>query len=209
MIVSEWLDIAATIRDRWPNAKLPDGTLKKWGSDLSDLDSAQIAVTYEAAYRDGRAFPPNPGEIRKLLIELTLDVPDWAEAYRVLRRIVALPAKGIGKSHLEERDGHEVMVIEEDSYPRREALNAAGPMLRAFYESIGFDQVYDGASREASGSAEARLREKWVAFVRSTTRDAGYIGLKSAGLPRIERVNREPVPLAGAVRRALPERTRG
>jgi hypothetical protein len=205
MTPSEWLEHAADIADRWPHAALPEATLTKWGADLADLDSAQVGAAIEALYRDGREYPPNPGVIRAKLAELKLDPPTWPEVYGSLQRIAKLPERMMANAREVEEEG-EIRVAYDEVRPQDEAVAEAHPMLRAFIEEAGLDQVWQGAHPQASGSDEARLRDKWLAFARALIRDNAYHGMPDAGLPALRRVNREPRALGegvGAVRRQL------
>lgn len=205
MIPSEWVQIAATIADRWPHAAADDATLRRWGADLSDLDAGQVAASIEALYRDGREFPPNPGVVRAKLTELALDVPEWSDVLRELRRALSRPTRALRDGHHEERDGVDVYVADEVN-PRAEYLATVHPMVRAFHDSLDVGQLA-GAEREATGGDESRLREKWTAFARGIARDVRYQGIPDAGLPALKRANEPHAIGAGvaAVRRVLEE----
>lgn len=187
MTAQEWLDIAATIQARWPNVELPVATLEQWGNDLLDLPADQVAATVDVMYREGREFAPNAGLIRKRLVELLLDPPEWGEVLEQLREVErSPPAKATGEL-IPREDGADIAVI---AHPRDDVLSRTHPMVVAFYEHLG-SSIPAGVN-PADGSGEARLREKWVGFQRVATRRGSFEGIEPAGLPALERVSSRP-----------------
>ena len=155
MKLSEWLDIATDISDRWPHSPMPEETIRKWGEDLADLDAEAVTATIEVLYREGREFAPNAGVIRKRLAELIVDVPEWSWVVTELRSAHSRAVQVINPTRASEEDplGHE--------YPRRERLERSGPLVTAFVEHCGWTQVAAGLD---GGNGEARLRQKWEQF---------------------------------------------
>lgn len=199
METSEWLELAAVLRDRWPHSRMPAETVEQWGLDLRDLRPEHVAAAIEVLYREQREHLPNPGQIRAKIVELALDAPEWSQAIAALRAIASTPTSRMVDPGLRvEEDGHEVAdpVIE---YPRREAIAEAHPVLGGFIEALGWEQVAVGASMEATTTAEAQLREKWNAYIRRIHREATYAGLPSVGLRRLERIAREEPRQLGSV----------
>jgi hypothetical protein len=86
---TDWLTIEARITANWPHQLPPKVALAKWKTDLADLRREQVETAVEALYRDGREFPPNGGQIRAKVVELTIDAPDWAD----VKHYLAPPAK--------------------------------------------------------------------------------------------------------------------
>jgi hypothetical protein len=197
MKASEWLKIVGAIADRWPHASLPESTVTQWGRDLADLPGVQVAAGLESLYRDGREFPPNAGQIRQRVAELAVAAPDWHEAHEALHRIARLEEWTIGDSHEEERDGVPVVIVDSEVRPRDDALAAAHPLVRAFYEAIGQAGVLAGTD---GGNDEARLRQKWEAFVKRATRREAYRGIPAGGLRELEAIEAEPRQLGEAVK---------
>lgn len=180
MTASEWIEIAAAIRDRWPAAALPEGTIRQWGADLEDLPGAQVAAALDALYRDGREFPPNGGQIRAKVIELDVAAPEFAEVVVALRRVLEVPT--FGATRVGGTDD------EPEFAPvnlRQAALEAEHPLIGAFVDAVGWDQIHG----LEGGSDEARLRAKWQAFVDRSTRDARLRGIPASGLRGLERTN--------------------
>lgn len=200
MNASEWVEISAAIRDRWPSATLPEGTIRQWGADLEDLPGEQVAAALEALYRDGREFPPNGGQIRAKAIELALEPPEFAEVVVALRRVLGVPtfgAKRVGGTD----DEPEFAPVN----LRQAALNAEHDLIGAFVEAVGWQQIHglDG------GQDEARLRVKWQAFLDRSTREARLRGIPAGGVRELGRPaarNRELTGIgtaAGKVRAEL------
>lgn len=182
---SEWADIAAIFRERWPHATMPVETIRRWGSDLADLDVGQVLASIEVMYRNGRAFPPNGGEVRSALHDLALDAPDWGSALLLLRKVAL--TRPVEVEWLEVDD--DTVSPEVRRYPRRELLaqmETDVPLVHAFIDHVGWEQIRPTVLG-ADGSDEARLREKYVAFVKRAKREMTYAGLEGTGLPALER----------------------
>jgi hypothetical protein len=178
----EWLQIAATIQARWPNVELPVATLEQWGNDLADLPADQVAATVDVLYREGREFAPNAGIVRKRLVELLLDPPEWGEVLEQLRAIDRTPeAKATGEV-IENENGADIGIV---IRPRDDVVARTHPMVVAFREHLA-TSIEPGLSPD-DGSSEARLREKWVGFQRVATRRGSFEGIEAAGLPALER----------------------
>jgi hypothetical protein len=204
---SEWLDHVAMIRDYWPRIELPENAIMRWGADLADLPSEHVGAAIDAHYRASREFPPNGGMIRDKAVELMLDAPDWATALDALRRIYSTPAKKVIDYREGEENGYPVAdpVFE---YPRAELLKTEHPMVVAFVEHAGWEQLITGVDPGATTTGEAQLREKWLAFCRRTHRDVLYRGIPSGGLralKRIEQGDGGPVPIGKAIAAAREE----
>lgn len=188
MRASEWLEIAAGIRERYPAAQLPEETVRRWGEDLQDLDAVHVQAGVEALYRQGRTWPPNSGEIRAAVASLMLDAPDWHEVLTLLRAVCAQPREAIASSEVRpDANGADVAHVTM-RYPRDEAIAALPELVRAFVESIEFSQIEIGASRNAQGADEARLRDKWLAFEKRAQREVLLVGIPAGGLATLKRI---------------------
>lgn len=183
MNISEWLDIAADIRDRWPHSDLDEDALKRQGEDLSDLPGAHVRAAVEVIARGDREFAPSAGVIRKKVIELRLDAPPWAEVLNQLEELQEVPqTKLMGFKWVNDT---EVQVL--TAHPRAEALKREHPLIAGFVETVGWKQIDRGL--HAGGNDEARLRQKWDAYRKGVERDAEVAGLEPVeGLPALERV---------------------
>jgi hypothetical protein len=182
VIWQEWLEIAAELRARWPAATFPKASVLVYFKDLEDLDAVHVRAAIAAHDRAGDRFPPTAGQIRSRVIELTRDDPEWTDALGGLRRLVGAgwggPYHAISES------------TARGTGAWRPILDALPDAVRAFAAACGSSQVYLAMNEEGGG--EARLRDKWKAFVGQAKRDAGLVGLEAPGLSALERINREP-----------------
>jgi hypothetical protein len=186
---SEWLEIVAVIRDRWPHSDLPEGTIEQWGRDVADLPAEQVAAAVEALYRDGVKFAPNAAQIRTRVVELALSIPEWSYVLARLRHLLS-------KSEQRWIDGE---AVDE----RAGALADEAPLIREFVRSAGWDQVSRGLD---GGNEEARLREKFAAFCERAKREHLYRGIPSGGLRELRRIESgRPRELGEVVREVAGE----
>lgn len=189
MTRAEWNNICAGMVAKWPHADLPKSTQAQFFSDLQHLPGDHVAAGVEALYRDGRDFPPNGAQILAKVAELALDAPDWAVAFRELEQCVAA---GMGGPY--DRPEFDAQAIER-------ILRAAAPMVGAFVDTIGKRQVY--AAFAEGGGGEARLREKWLAFIRRAHRERTLGTLPPVDLATINRINRGPRHIGPALERLV------
>jgi hypothetical protein len=217
MTGQEWDVIVALITANWPHSLPPNESFDKWGEELADLDGDQVYVAVETIARDGRDFPPYAGHIRREVTRLTLDAPDWGDVEATLYRCSGKPTRVFESQEI--RDGLEAEIhgirdelaagvtekradelrvelerAERDyvtrSYrdERAEAIAAEHPLVRVFVARLGWRQIVRGLG---GGNEEARLRDKWLAFLRGAERTINYAGLPTAGLPALERAESE------------------
>ncbi len=172
MTRGEWAQVAQGMVAKWPHSPVPDVSLAQFYADLADLPGVQVAAAVEVLYREGREFPPNGGQIRGKLSELTLDAPLWADARRVLQRLAVLPDRVM-------RVGRFVDV-------RAAALERSHPAVRAFVATVGWQEL--GAAAADDRVAEAQLRTKYERHVTRRERDMTLLGIPAAGLPGLERI---------------------
>lgn len=180
MKASEWAEIASTIRERWPAARIPGETIARWGDDCADLPGVHVALAVDVLYREGREYPPHGGQIRAKVVELAIGAPSWGEALRLFRNAFGRPTSCIDATREPDDDGLG------RAYPRREYLEAHHPLLLGFAQAVGWDQI---AAAFAGGSDEARAREKWNAHVARATREGTLAGLPDGGLRELRRIN--------------------
>lgn len=122
-------------------------------------------------------------------MELHVAAPEFSY---VLQRIGALGRYPESIAHADEA-GELVR-----SYPRREALERENYLIREFVNVIGWDQAVAGSS---GGNEEARLREKWRAFVERAEREILLRGIPSGGLRELKRIEAgAPKQIGGAVK---------
>lgn len=189
MTSAEWTPIYVKLLRRFPNVDWTKweavGADDQYAEDLADLPAQHVAAALDVLCRDGRAWPPPAGEVRKAIIELTMDPPEWADAARAIAKCAM---HGPGDR-------------------RAAAIAEQHPVVQAFVATVGWQEAalagggWDGSNR----TAEAQVREKWLAFCRRAVRDASLVGLPGTGLPALERANRtEPHTLSAALHRALP-----
>ena len=197
MIPSEWLDIAAVIQKRWPATQLPKATVIQWGDDLSDLPAEHVRAGVDALARSERQFAPGPGDIRREVIRLSLDAPEWGEALSTLRELAALPATVLADTIWRE-DGSVELVRD---HPRSNAIAREHPVVGKFISLIGWDQIA-ACLRPEDHTGESQLREKWRAYVSRLERDLSLEGLEGPALPALERRSKRKAPrsLAAVVR---------
>lgn len=193
MTWEHWVEIAAELRARWPEATFPKASVVIYGKDLEDLDAAHVRAAVVAHDRDGERFPPTAGQIRARVIELARDDPEWSDVFRGLRRLVGA---GWGGPY------HEIR-----AYRWEPILDALPDPVRAFARSCGPSQVYAAMNEEGGG--EARLRDKWKAFVGRASRDAALVGLEAPGLAAVDRANGDLQQIGRAALRLIGEAEEG
>ncbi len=180
MTESETLELVAEVNARWPHAPLPSATAALWTHELADLpiDRARSAVA--AHDRAGERFPPTAGLVRKLAVEPEQDLPDWAHVWG---EVMAALRAGFHASR------------------QPPAEQWSSPLVAAFVRDVGWRRLclegYDT-------TFAAQCRDQWRALAAGAERDAALVGLPTAGLSRLERVNGEPRRLDAALAKVLP-----
>lgn len=184
----EWGRVVALITLNWPHSLPPHGALAKWRTDLDGLGPAQVESAVEAFAADGERFPPNGHMIRRKVTELSLDAPEWVEASALLGSIFDEP---------------ESCMVDGESVPTRlNRIRELPPLLQAFVARVGLEALDRGL---VGGSEEARLRDKWAAFVARAQRDRNYAAIPPAGLAALERSSEGPRQI-GDVAKQIAER---
>ena len=171
----EWDRVVALLAENWPHQLQPESALAKYRRDLDSFPASQVLVAIETFYRDGERFPPTGGVIRGRLADLITDAPEFFEALRLIRRALHKPSD---------------LIVEDDSEKgwhysdeRQAHLDQASPLIAAFVRQVGIDRIVLG-----DGGDEARLRNKYEAFIARNREQLLYGGLPAAGLPKLERV---------------------
>lgn len=207
MTASEWMDIAATIRDRWPHATLPTETLSRWGQDLVDLPADHVGAAIEVLYREGREYAPHAGLIRHKLAELMLDVPDWGEALRQLRSIERTPIERAIDVSGPDDDEPRIEYVR----PRDVVLRESHPLVLSFREHLDQNELGLLVGPDPHGSDEARARTKWEAFARRAHEIVNFKGIPDGGLAKLRRVQGpgELRPAGSAIRQVVAELEQG
>jgi hypothetical protein len=211
MKLSEWLDVAADLQARWAATVLSPETVQRWGEDLADLPAAHVAAAVAALGRTDREFAPNSGVIRTEVIRLRVDAPEWAEA---LADLVELAATPVARAVEVDVDHEENRATVRREYPRAELLATKHPLLATFIDVVSWEQIRPAvdADRPHRGNEEARLRDKWQAFVGRLLRDEALEGLApGSDLPALNRRSRRRAPrsIAEAVGDVVPQLPRG
>lgn len=195
MKASEWLRCAATIKETWPHSPVPDDTLRAWGAQLEDLDGEHVRLAIAALARSGERFAPLPGLIRRKVLELTLDPPEFSEVLETLREVAALPQVDREWEEIEV-DGEWITREKINGHPRAEAL-ADYPLVAKFVDTITWEQVRPAVDPAAgvAGGDEARLRVKWESFVSRVVNDLSLEGLApDSDLPALSRKHKRRAP---------------
>lgn len=190
---SEWVTTVQYLEANWPNAEVSEATLAVWWEDVKDLPAEQVQAAAASWVRDGERFPPTGGILRRRVVEMRLDAPPFAAVLRLLREAAQkspgyLQAAGDGSTV---RAGDDRGAWLEVHAPRS---------VRDFIAAVGWGQLAD-----TDDNAEARLRAKWDAFLGDLLATETYRGLDTAGLARLERVDRTAPRLAAGTSAALPE----
>lgn len=195
MTEAQWLRLAAELRARWPEATFSRASEVVYGRELADLDSQHVAAALAAHDRDGERFPPTAGQIRKRVVELAADAPDWSMVQRTIGRACSFSSRrfAVGEGFVDDRAAF---------------LSEQHPLLAAFVERVGWAEAQWAAAGDVEDGriAEAQVRTKWEQFRGRAMREAGLVGLPDGGLATLARVNREGglSQLGAALSRALP-----
>lgn len=183
---AEFSQFAAVIQARWWAFPLPPQALDQYLADIADLRLDAAMVALDAFSMDGRERPPTSGQLRRKVVELQVDAPDWGTAWRYLLRC----AKATGSIYSSDR--YKVC--------RRVIEGEAPDEVRRFVEHVGYLEVYRTWSEDGS-HAEPRMRQKWEAYIADRLAGRSLASLPPVeGLKRIDRARRsEPTPIAGAI----------
>jgi hypothetical protein len=164
----------------WPDTALDEDAVKFYAMELEPLEFAAAATAVRALNRKAREFvrAPTAGQIRRKVIELTVNPPTWAEVNGACRRLIDA---GVGGPY----GGF-------DGVKRRVAAIVADQhqLTRAFIEEVGTAQVR--AHLDDGGGGEARLRSKWEAWLEDRMDSYALADLSAPpSMARIERARAE------------------
>lgn len=213
MTHAEVLELVSGILDRWPHveAKMTDKVIEQYRRDLSMVLPEHAAIAVETWYRDGERFAPSGAEIFGRIADLAIDVPDWGTVKSILeRRAAAADGRRLwtdGRScPLGQCDGSgtdEVFAPGNDFRPiasrrcacreqmaaERASRDAVHPVIADFLELVGEREIADVLSGDRT--AEAQVRTKYQAHVRSIRRQVLFQGLPDGGLAGMRRLAAE------------------
>lgn len=169
--------VARRVAANWPHAAWPDTTVAKIYGELADFPADQVLAAVEVRYRDGERFPPTGGQILQTLADLTVDAPAWGDAWATIRRALAhSPRYHPGRV--------------------RADLEGSHPAVHALVDQVGLLALLEV---EGDPAAFAQCRERYGAIVTGMRRRLTWDGIPAAALPALERVKRQPLPVAGPV----------
>lgn len=88
---SEVAELIRLVNATYPSAKPVTPIAEPvWVEDLGDLDAVRVRAAFTAWRRAGHAFPPGPGDLRRLVLELSRGAVTfehvWAEIQRAVQR---------------------------------------------------------------------------------------------------------------------------
>jgi hypothetical protein len=192
---SEWLELVELIGNLWPGHAYPPGTVAAGWEMVQGLDAGEVraAVMRESATK--REFPPPVGALRADVAELADDAPAWGAVWNeIMVRIVEV--------------GYYADLTEDGNLVREGVLTTwTHPLIGGLVKMVGWKELCTAPLSELR-TFEAQCRNKYEAIARRRLEDAGYAGLPTAGLKRLERGARgQPTRLGESLR--LPERTDG
>lgn len=81
----EFAAIFAEVQGHWHLDPIPVEALDTYLSDLGEFEAAQVAAAVQALAREGKPRVPLAGQIRRKIVELQLDPPQWPVALRQLK----------------------------------------------------------------------------------------------------------------------------
>lgn len=217
MNVADATDLVAHMMRWWPQSadRLRDPVVAKtYAEHLSDVALAHARAAVEAWSRDGKAWPPNAGELRGRLVDLAIDPPAWWQVKAAVIGQTPVPpdAPELPESCLHgECDGSGWMEdwVANDRWPcrcrpERHAIlrrrRGHHPLVAEFLRLVGPAEVADIAGDR---TAEAQVRTKWEEFVADARRIIAYAGMDPAGLPQLERLT-APIVAGGQLGRLDP-----
>lgn len=187
MTRGEWNTVVQRLMAWWPHYDWRNattlGSLDAWYDDLKDLDADQVQTGAEALYREAKDFPPNGAQIRAQIVELASDVPPFAQVWQRLLKAAGL----FGRDR------------PDDAYRWLADLH---PLVADLARLLPWREFCLSENLEVT---HGQARRSWEQLVARHGRDWRLAGLPAAGLSVVERASADVVPIADAVRRALPD----
>jgi hypothetical protein len=201
MTATEIKLLVADIVDRWPHSKL---AVAQYLSDLEPVRAEHAVAALDSLYRDGERFAPSGAQIIGRIADLALDVPAWGSVVGELHRRQTAAGK---QSWTKDRtcplgrcDGRGLVIDDEARTSRycecRDKMQAeiaarqtTHPVVASFLAEVGQRELVDVLAGDRT--AEAQVRTKYEAYVRGVRRSVVYTGIDTAGLPALERLQRE------------------
>lgn len=147
MTETDWLACCAHMEALWPQADLPEATIKAWWPLMSDL--TQEAVTgalMRLRATPGQTWPPGPGDIRAQAVGLDADAAE-ARVSSVLAygsRSLDMISDPVAREAVAALGGMMTLAASSDGWWRKD--------FRRAYESAGRRQVSSAAVLAARDS---------------------------------------------------------
>lgn len=85
MTRDEFRVVEAQISAYWPNTQIPQSSFDAWFEILASLDLQLTTEAVKAMYVEGRDFPPNAGQIHRVITDAKNNLPDWDEVLAEIR----------------------------------------------------------------------------------------------------------------------------
>jgi hypothetical protein len=170
MTDQEWGGVVAVLTANWPHSLPPEMALRKWRSDVDDLDGQSVLAAVEALYRDGREFPPNGAQIRNKVRELEEGEPaDWSAGYHLATHLSGAPREAKFWLHGDGSPNHAALewLTEQDSIA---AMTVKRLGLHAWGERLIADE----------GMWRANFRDIYRDIAASADRERRYEGLPTS-----------------------------
>jgi hypothetical protein len=193
-------ELVAAILDRWPHCR-DKVHVAQYERDLAGVVPEHAVVAVETWYRDGERFAPSGADILGRVADLALDIPAWGAVTAELHRV---HSDARGRSWTDGRtcplgqcDGRGIVADDEARTSRycacreqmraeQAALQAVHPIVAEFIATVGQREL--AGVLDGDRTAEAQVREKWLAFARNVRRQVTYHGIPDHGLPGMRRL---------------------
>lgn len=178
MKASEWTHIVNRMVVAWPDRRWSNKTADLGGELLGPMDYQQVLSVVDSMIRDGRTFPPAPGELYKRVCDLSVDHPEWGEVWAEISRAI-------------DRFGSYAVLAEgkvvSASVTYADEHIWSTPLVEQVVRMVGWSELctYDLDNQR---TMEAQCRNKYEALVERARQDRAWEGIPPAGLPRLEAI---------------------
>jgi hypothetical protein len=208
MMRSDALKLYAWVMARYPHCGV---TRQSFVEDLADVQPEHAWAAVKTLHRDGREFGPNGGKIVRQIVTLAVDTPEWYVVKAEIDRRRSRPGgaqwtlrdrpcplglcDGSGTIKPDDEDDrakHELVARYCDCREQMldELTGATGihPLVNRFIQVVGRDEIL---ALDGDRATEAQVRTKYEAFVADAEKAIAYIGIDTAGLSRLDRLQFE------------------